>query len=466
MKKLATFLLFAMAIGQTGCNNLIEGININPNVPTEAPSDNILTGAQVALIQVTEGDLARKSGLWAGYFRGEDRQYEGFYNYLVTAGDFSANWEDIYANVVRNALITRQTAEAEGNQGVISGITKVLSAIGIGTSASLWGNVPFTQAGDYVSYPTPIYEDQLAVFQGLQALLDEAIIDLASGTGQPGAGADIFFNGNAGLWTEVAYTLKARFYLLTREYQNAYDAAQQGISSPDNTMYAPHQDIVGAQNLYYQFFTGNRADDLSASGTTVSLLLDPSSAAYRGNAKTDETARFNHLFITFGNNTVPNTAGIFAPEASFPLVSYQENLLILAEAGLRGQGLATGLGHLNEFRAYMAGGGYITNSSLPYLPYDAADFAAGGLENPDNIDPGQALLREILEERYITFFGQVIGFNDVLRTLNETVVRVPVPPNAGGQIPQRLLYPQTEVDRNPNVPSPIPGIFVPTPVNQ
>lgn len=78
----------------------------------------------------------------------------------------------------------------------------------------------------------------------------------------------------------------------------------------------------------------------------------------------------------------------------------------------------------------------------------------------------QALLREILEERYVSFFGQIEGFNDMRRTQKETLVRVPVLPNTGTQLPQRFLYPQAEIDRNSSTPSPIPGIFVPTTVNQ
>jgi len=75
-------------------------------------------------------------------------------------------------------------------------------------------------------------------------------------------------------------------------------------------------------------------------------------------------------------------------------------------------------------------------------------------------------LREILEERYVSFFGQIEGFNDMRRTQTETLVRVPVAPNAGTELPQRFLYPQSEIDRNASTPSPIPGLFARTPANQ
>jgi hypothetical protein len=93
-------------------------------------------------------------------------------------------------------------------------------------------------------------------------------------------------------------------------------------------------------------------------------------------------------------------------------------------------------------------------------------FTLSTIPPASSLTADQALLREILEERYVSFFGQIEGFNDLRRTQNETLVRVPVLPNTGTQFPQRFLYPQSEIDRNSSTPNPIPGIFVRTPINQ
>ena len=39
-------------------------------------------------------------------------------------------------------------------------------------------------------------------------------------------------------------------------------------------------------------------------------------------------------------------------------------------------------------------------------------------------------------------------------------------PNTGSSLPERFLYPQSEIVSNPNTPSPIPGFFEPTKVNK
>jgi hypothetical protein len=111
---------------------------------------------------------------------------------------------------------------------------------------------------------------------------------------------------------------------------------------------------------------------------------------------------------------------------------------------------------------------YLTTGNFRYDPYVATDFDAGGMENggANPLTNVRALLREIMEERYVNFIGQIEGFNDLRRVFKETDIRVPVPLNFGTQFPQRFLYPQVEIDVNPSTPNPIPALFNPTPVNR
>jgi hypothetical protein len=63
-------------------------------------------------------------------------------------------------------------------------------------------------------------------------------------------------------------------------------------------------------------------------------------------------------------------------------------------------------------------------------------------------------------------FSQIEVFNDTRRTENETLVRVPISPNTGDNLPQRFIYAQSEIDRNSNTPDPLPKLFDKTEVNQ
>lgn len=469
------YILMLIISFASGCSDMVDGLNDNPNSPTFASYSYVLTGTEVGNIIFQTGETARRAGIFCGYYTGIDRQHQGFSNYTLTTSDFDDLWEDAFVKTYRNAIETKKAAEAEGITGVTVGITQVIQAMTIGTVASLFGDTPFDEAGT-LDAENPVFEDQVSVYTKVQTLLDEAIINLQAGVGRPTSGSEIYFDGDPVKWIEVAYTLKARFFMHVKDYGSAYTAAQSGISSNGNSLMAPHGTALDNSNLNYQFFAIQvRQSDLVTSPFMTSLVAptpatNPIIANYRGNAKTNETARYNFLFRVTSFGTQPNTLanGFAAQSAKAPIVTYQENLLILAEAGFRTAGFTTGLSHLNDFRAYMATGGYMTNPTLPNLQYDAyvaADFDNGGIENTDGVSPDNALLREILEERYVTLFGQIEGFNDTRRTIAESAVRVPVAPNTGSALPERFIYPQSEIDRNINTPSPIPDLFAPTEIN-
>jgi hypothetical protein len=72
------------------------------------------------------------------------------------------------------------------------------------------------------------------------------------------------------------------------------------------------------------------------------------------------------------------------------------------------------------------------------------------------------MMKEILTEKYVSMFGHLEGFNDVRRTGNA----LGIAPYIGAELPQRMIYPQSEINANANVPAPQPGTFVKTPIWQ
>src|SRR6056297_595269 len=473
MKHILIFLSTLLVL--TSCSNLVDDLNENPNSPTSSSYQYILTGTEVGNMNLHTGEVARKSGIFSGQYIGVDRQHEGFSQYAVTTSDFDGHWNAVYVQVVINALETEAAAREEGVEGVTLGITQVLRALSLGTATSLWGDIPFTDAGK-PEINNPTFEAQLDVFAQLQTLLSDAIVNLESGSGRPQANSEIHFDGDPTSWVEVAHTLKARYYLQTGEYMNAYQEAQMGISSPESSLVGVHGTAIDNSNLNYQFFAiQSRQSDLIVSDFFSSMLnpdaqSNPNFDRYRGNSKTNEAGRYGYLFRTTDLGVQPNVVDGWAmADAPSQIVTYEENMLTLAEAGFRAAGFDEGLNRLNAYRQYLNGGGYLTNvdaSDVQYLDYETADFQVGGMENADGISADDALLREILEERYVTFFGQIESFNDTRRTENEENVRVPITPNVGSELPQRFLYPTTEIDRNNNVPNPVPDFFEPTAVNQ
>ena len=85
----------------------------------------------------------------------------------------------------------------------------------------------------------------------------------------------------------------------------------------------------------------------------------------------------------------------------------------------------------------------------------------------DNKTADKALLREIIEEKYVSTFGTLVTFDDARRIRKtDSDIAVPIPINSGSTYPERFLIAQEEINGNSNAPSPIPDLFTPTPINQ
>lgn len=452
----ALVLLFSLS----SCSDFVDGFEQDPNNANDAPIEAVLNGAFVGLIVGHEGEDARLAGMWARQFTGSDRQYSAFQVYNVNAENFEF---DKYYLAIENAQIVIEKAALTNNL-LASGIAKIVEAHSVGMMASLWGNIPYTEANQFPEIEDPVFDGQESVYANVQSRLDAAINDLSGNPSNAAIeGIDFYFGGDPAAWTAVANTLKARFYMHTKQYSEALAAAKKGVASIDGNWMAPH--ATGAYNqdlnFYNSFGISDREGYMTAEGAILPSWIDPSSDAYRGDTKTDETARFNHLFTDTGPAWDLNysSGAMWGPTTSFPLVTAIENFLIMAETELQvNSDMGAALEALNEARAILA-------TQFPegkYEAYEMADFDEAGIAGRPGESAMDALMHEILEEKYVSLVGQIEVFNDVRRTDNF----LELPATTGSQLPERFLVPQDEIDANVNAPSPIPDLFEPTPVNK
>lgn len=465
MKLFKTSLIITILFSISACQSIVDDINdIDPNKIATVSGEVLFTGIQLADVASQSGFLSQAGGVASGYFVGADRlNFIQNYQYINT--DSNTPWSNIYQGVVKQARELRSGIEVP-NKDFFYGASKVLEAHAIGTAANIFGDVPFTEAANN-NISTPKYDSQTSVYTSLQNLLDEAISDLQSAGTSGNIIEDIFFGGDSSNWIKVAYTLKARLYLDVRDYSKALSAAQNGISTSSETMSYTPPNLTGADtNLLHEVITGSTTGGaITANGSFLIDLLGIGSES-RNNTKTNEVDRAAYYY----DGTDINDSGVAAVDEPMNQISLQENLLIWAEASLRSNASNFGvaLGKLNEHRANLRNGVYFSVNTGIYDDYISADFEAGGIENTDgSLSKEDALLREIIEERYVTFFTTVLGFNDLRRMKKDPVaIQVPVPFNVGSQHPERFLYPFDEENTNgANVPD-IADIFVKTQINQ
>ncbi len=446
----------------TGCEDMVDGINDNPNQFTLESVDAglFLNGAELSDMEIQLYYLCRQAGYYSGQLVGYEQTEYNYYTYSVTSGTY--DW-DGYHGVIAPV---REIQERETDNGLYQGVTRVLEANLIGTYASLFGDIPYSEAVTDVE--NPVFDNQIEVFDSLQSVLSEAIDYLENSDGDV-ITEDYIFDGDATKWLETAYTLKARFYMYTKEYDLAFEAAKNGISSDDNSLkFEPMEADNTTTNKLYLALSNSLI--FGTDDSYLMELLNSSSEDSRNNSKTNEEARKAYYTIEYEDLT--DNTGIAAEYEPQTIVGYAENLLTLAEAGARTEGFDTGLEYLNMFREELSTGVFFNSSvsdlTMKYDDYTSDDFETGGIENVDGITPLRALLREIIEERYVSGFTTFMPFDDSRRLeSSDSDIAVPFPLNTSTatQNIERFLYPSDEVESNENATED-PGLYSVTRVNQ
>lgn len=431
---LSALVALALASGSTGCTDFLtgEGITTDPNNPTTASATALFVAAQANMNVQMENHLARGICLWMQACVGRGPQYGSLGIYDLTQDEFTGFWDGTYGGGGLLDLRKIRKATEAAHDSVFAGMSMVLEAYLVGTTADVWGDIPYRTAVG--GSDAPSLDPQQQVYTDLQALLDTAITFLgatASTNKGPGT-ADLEFDGDATKWAALAHTLKARFYLHTAEvvgtsaYQSALTEAQLGIPSSAGDFTAYHSSASPERNLWYQF-TVTWTDFIKAGRSMVDLLKttnDPRLGIYY-----DPVASLSDYFGADPVDTVPlsNISDLGAarvnPDFRQPLVTWAETQLIAAEA------------------AYQTGNPGLALTSLENVR------GAAGLAPLAPAPTGAALLTAIMTEKYITMFQTIETWSDWRRTCIPALTPAP-----GGQIPSRVGYPGDEQNSNPNIP--------------
>jgi hypothetical protein len=457
---IALALIVCFVIGS--CSDINEsftdGYSENPNDPTDAPLENLFTASEAATIAFFEGHGAWLASMWTQHSTGESRQYSGYYNYNISGRDisFGTIWETAYTDILTSLRLARGKAEEAGGRENIIAVSKIIEAMTIGTVTALWGDVPYSEAFNGAEIQNPVLDSQTDIYEASQALLDEAINSLENDPRDLPQGVDILsYEGDVEKWIKLAYTLKARFYIETSQFENAISAAQKGIRALDGSedLYFPHGSTYqGNMNLWYSFMIFDRNGYLGASDNHAFSLMEQ-----RENSKTDESGRQAFYYNEEGTDLNTGTDGIFAESANYAVATAAETYLILAEAYARQKttkGETQALANLNKARQYNE----LKYEGSSYENLTSADFAGAGAYGSTTI------LQEIIDETYLSLAFQMQSFN-FARRIDYQITGLQVVPGQDN-FPERFLYPEVEKNANTNMPDQSNAdLFNPTPVN-
>jgi len=419
------------------CSDFLNDPNAvnDPNRATSVSEDLLFNSIQVNQFFRYEGHIAQTTAVWMQQMGGVDRQSLGLAQYIFTENEWTGEMNGMYTG--GGLIDIRRVIAAADAKGwkVYASIARFWEAFVMGMGASLWGDLPYSEAVSDVK--TPKLDSQKSIYDACQALLDKAITDLTTGGGYSPPN-DWVYSANKTKWIEACWSLKARLYMHWAEvdgtnYTNALNAIQKGISSIANDFKSKHTTTEAESNAIYQFWRSR--DSYIRSGKYLVDLL-----------KTRNDGRLPKYFALDKNNQYTGApAGValtdasnlsttmLAKDLSFDFITFTEANLIWAECAFKAGDATTALAKLNAARRAQETKWGLTANSLG---------VAAGLT-------GNALISAIMEEKFISLFFNIETYNDWKRTNLPAIT-----PYTGGTIPRRLLYGDGERNANPNIPSP------------
>jgi len=427
MRRIWTIATALLVASTSACNFLDSPKAVaDPNNPTVASRNQLFVGVQANTFGYEEGYVPMLVCMWMQQCAGVNSRFvqtEGEYG--ITHGSLDFTLSGVYVGGGLVGIRSIETsADADGDK-LYKGIAEVHEAMIMMLTADTWGDVPYREA--ITNTTQAAFDPQMQIYDDLLTLLDKAIVDLNGGGNGPGS-VDLVYGGDKTKWIQAAHTLKARIYLHrveklgNAEYGKALTEARLGISAPANDWLTQHSAANAERNVWNQFqTTSGFGQDLVAGAKLVAIMKaqnDPRLPDYYAQSPNGGYIGFDVTVGTTDVKTVSLLRGNRQTDPQFrqPIITYDENQLIIAEASLQtgdAAGAALALKNVRD-------------------RYGKSVIAA-------------PTLNDIITEKYIALFQNPEVWNDYKRTCLPALT----PAVGKAVIPGRFLYGQTLVQTDP-----------------
>jgi len=455
------------------CDKFVD-VNNNPNNPTSVPPATLLPTTILGMAFANSNELGRATSVLVQYNAGAANQ-------VLQEDRFDLDnlldnqWgNEIYGGTLNNLQILIDQNQA--TNPVYAGVAKIQKAYVVSMATDLWGDVPYSQAGQGLKFPQPRFDAQQDIYLGnttlgIQSLFDlvkEGIADLdKTSTVKPGTD-DLIYKGDVAKWKRAETTMLLKFAMQISN-KNAALAKTTIQSVIDGNNYinsnlldfeVPFGTSQGNQNTHYSFNNVNRTSDLMLSSRFLALMRSLNDTVRLAKFYTKPTGSFVAL-----ENGAAQTLATLPPlanrskynvyvtgangEAPVRLLTNFQTQFILAESALI-------LGTSGDPNAYYQAG---IKASMAKTGMTVAEIDKYFADNPSVVtlsgttDQKRA---QILTQKYIAWVGNAIeAYNDWRRT---GIPALTLPQNTTGDnpniIPNRMPYVANELTRNPNAPNP------------
>jgi len=449
MKKSILYITALFLLAATGCKKFVD-VNQDPNNPLAVQEKILLAPIEYNIAHGIACGGEADAATYTNHFMqivcyNQVALNYGTYYFVNT--NMNQTWNTAYQICLENLKVLRQQSAANGNSNYTA-ISEVLTAYTLAFLTDLWGDVPYSKALQGAGNFLPTYDKQEIIYDSVQALLDQAVVDIDKKAGAAVGSDDYFYKGNMTQWRKLAYSLKARYYMHLTKAPGHNAATQAGLA-----LTALQNGMTGTADEWKFAYPGS-----STSQNIWYVNMQPLSTLVASSAIVDTLKARNDPRLPFlitksinngtytgraiGTNSIGNLQSYSLLGSAYCSVNsleyimpYTEVLFIQAEANLIQSGVAAAQPfYTNGITTHMTRLGVATADISTYLA------ARGTL-------PATGAMEMLMQEKVMADFLSPENYNDWRRTGSP---HLGIVPNAQAPaIPRRLIYPQTEINANP-----------------
>ena len=251
--------IFVLALGLNSCESTELQILDSPNAltPTQADADLFLNSIQVGLGIFFDGDARGFTTIGVSEEGAEvTRMLHMFgptYTNAYPPSDFDRAWERAYAEILADIRALEPIAEEQQLYTHI-GISKTIEAYIVMTLVDYFGDIPYSEALLGAENTNPVLDDDAAVYDAVEDLLDEAIVQFNRDE-LNGASSDQFYGGDETQWIKLVNTLKLKLYLQTRLVDSSVGGKISALLNEGNLI------LTEADDFQFQYSNTNANPD-------------------------------------------------------------------------------------------------------------------------------------------------------------------------------------------------------------
>lgn len=455
--KSITTIGITMVLFVAGCEDFLD-INEDPNNPTEAPAEGLVTSVTFETAQ----NMYRMGSVTSYYVQYLGSPNPGSSTDIHEGVSYDDQWYELY-DVLTDLSDLEMLAEEEGATEYL-GIAKILKALNLATLVDNWGSVPYSEAF-FIETLNPPYDSQDSLYAEIFTLLEDGLAELQkSNSTITTENEDFIYGGDLEKWQQLAYFLRAR-YLNHYSNQSSYDP-EAVLTALDNAFTGNGDDAQVSyfeeeQNPWAQVAIDNAGLILGGwlseqivthmNGETYGVF-DPRTEAF---TDTTDFGDYRGVRNGAGRGSAPAegafsvlTTNTFYAEETAPVLiaTYAEQKFIEAEAAFRNNQRSRAYqAYLEGIEAHMDKVGVSGDEKNNYLTDPAVAVGEAALT-----------LDLIFKEKYTAMFLHPEAWVDARRyDYQYEGMELPVNhnPALNGEFIRRLSYPDSETQRNSqNVP--------------